>query len=145
MPLQDAVTRGAKFCMMYKRPGHRVIINADGDLIVRPSFIEASVQRRPGASSVSHHLLTTYVRSYLAVIRSQFSCKAIQGGREVPFAAAALSLNHSVWRRAAVEQRKSLQVCTWQNIACAVAGTAPRMPRSLACDCDSRSLHGRAC
>ena len=34
------MTRGAKFCKMYKRPGHRVIINADGDLIVRPTFIE---------------------------------------------------------------------------------------------------------
>ena len=152
---QDAVTRGAKFCKMYKRPGHRVIINADGDLIVRPTFIEvristpycrhqsrvifsvslnpvilltyrkamiqqtdasrstprhaegrspattplhldsqASVQRRPAGASVSHHLLTTYVRSYLAVIRSQFSCKGVQGGREVvaPFPAAALFL-----------------------------------------------------
>ena len=37
---QDAVTRGGKFWKLYKRPGHRVIINADGDLIVRPTFIE---------------------------------------------------------------------------------------------------------
>ncbi len=44
---------------------------------------QASVQRRPAGASVSHHLLTTYVRSYLAVIRSQFSCKGVQGGREV--------------------------------------------------------------
>jgi len=34
------VTRGGKFWKLYKRPGHRVIINADGDLIVRPTFIE---------------------------------------------------------------------------------------------------------
>ena len=80
---QDAVTRSGKFWKMYKRPGHRVIINADGDLIVRPTFIEASVQRRPGGASVSHHLLTTYVKSYMAVIRSQFNTKGIQGGREV--------------------------------------------------------------
>lgn len=33
---------------MYKRPGHRVIINSRGDLIVRPSYAEASVQRTPG-------------------------------------------------------------------------------------------------
>ena len=80
---QDAVTRGGKFWKLYKRPGHRVIINADGDLIVRPTFIEASVQRRPGGQSVAHHLLTTYLKSYIAVIKSQFSTKAFQGGREV--------------------------------------------------------------
>ena len=80
---QDAVTRGGKFWKLYKRPGHRVIINADGDLIVRPTFIEANVQRRPGASSVAHHLLTSYLKSYVAVIKSQFSTKAFQGGREV--------------------------------------------------------------
>jgi hypothetical protein len=60
--LQDVVTRGGKFWAMYKRPGHRVIINADGNLIVRPTFTEASIQRRPGGSSVSHHLLTMYLR-----------------------------------------------------------------------------------
>ena len=47
------------------------------------SLLQASVQRRPAGASVSHHLLTMYVRSYLAVIRSQFSCKGVQGGREV--------------------------------------------------------------
>ena len=77
------MTRGGKFWKLYKRPGHRVIINAGGDLIVRPTFIEASVQRQPAGASVSHHLLTTYVKSYMAVIRSQFSTKGIQGGREV--------------------------------------------------------------
>ena len=43
------------------------------------AVLQASVQRRPAGASVSHHLLTTYVRSYLAVIRSQFSCKGVQG------------------------------------------------------------------
>ena len=33
-----------KLIRMYKRPGHRVIINMDGDLIVRPTFAEASTQ-----------------------------------------------------------------------------------------------------
>ena len=40
MHAQDAVVRGGKLIRMYKRPGHRVIINADGDLIVRPMFVE---------------------------------------------------------------------------------------------------------
>lgn len=45
MLLQDAVARGGKFLTLYKRPGQRVIINRFGDLIVRPSFAEASYQR----------------------------------------------------------------------------------------------------
>ena len=44
---------------------------------------QASVQRRPGGQSVAHHLLTTYLKSYIAVIKTQFSTKAFQGGREV--------------------------------------------------------------
>ena len=43
--MQDAVARGGKFLMLYKRPGQRVIINTHGDLIVRPGFAEASFQR----------------------------------------------------------------------------------------------------
>ena len=83
MHAQDAVVRGGKLVRMYKRPGHRVIINTDGDLIVRPMFIEASIQRVPGGSSVSHHVLAAYQRSYVAVMKSQFCRKGVQGGREV--------------------------------------------------------------
>ncbi len=34
---------------------------------------------------MAHHLLTTYLKSYIAVIKTQFSTKAFQGGREVWF------------------------------------------------------------
>lgn len=46
--VQDVVARRGKLWILYKRAGHRVIINARGDLIVRPSFAEANVQRVPG-------------------------------------------------------------------------------------------------
>lgn len=75
--------RGGKFWKLYKRPGHRVIINSDGDLIVRPTFIEASIQRRSGGSSVAQHLLASYQKSYIAVIKAQFSSKGFLGGQEV--------------------------------------------------------------
>ena len=42
------MVRSGKFIILYKRPGHRVLINASGDLIVRPSYVEASVRQRPG-------------------------------------------------------------------------------------------------
>ena len=41
---QDVVPKAPKFFIMYKRAGYRVIINHNGDMIVRPSAIEASVQ-----------------------------------------------------------------------------------------------------
>lgn len=38
--LQDLIARQAKFLTWYKRPGQRVLINPQGDLLVRPSFVE---------------------------------------------------------------------------------------------------------
>jgi hypothetical protein len=37
--LQDTVPRSGKFFFMYKRPGQRVLINSDGDILVRFSPI----------------------------------------------------------------------------------------------------------
>ena len=45
---QDAVARAPKFLFLYKRTGHSVIINHDGDMLVRPSFIETSIHKAPG-------------------------------------------------------------------------------------------------
>ena len=42
--MQDVVPKAPKFFILYKRAGFRVIINHNGDMIVRPSAIEASVQ-----------------------------------------------------------------------------------------------------
>ena len=47
----DAVTRGGKFFVLYKRGGHRVLINKRGDLVVRPSFVEQYIQVRPFTAS----------------------------------------------------------------------------------------------
>lgn len=43
MLLQDIVPKAPKFFIMYKRAGYRVIINHSGDMIVRPSAVEASI------------------------------------------------------------------------------------------------------
>ncbi|DBA97087.1 TPA: hypothetical protein ACH3X1_014857 [Trebouxia sp. C0004] len=42
---QDVATRGGEFVFLYKRPGHRVIANNAGHMMVSPSSIEASVQQ----------------------------------------------------------------------------------------------------
>ncbi len=45
--VQDVVTRGSKFVFLYKQPGHRVIVNSVGHMMVSPSSIEASMQQSP--------------------------------------------------------------------------------------------------
>ena len=48
--LQDVVTREGKMLFMYKRPGQRVIVNAAGQMMVRPTHIEASAQKSVGGT-----------------------------------------------------------------------------------------------
>ncbi|KAK9818417.1 hypothetical protein WJX72_012370 [[Myrmecia] bisecta] len=78
---QDAVAHEGKFLVLYKRPGHRVIINQRGDLIVRPTLVEHSVRRVPGGSSINQHLLSSYRKSLLTVINAQFTQKGGHGGQ----------------------------------------------------------------
>ncbi|KXZ49520.1 hypothetical protein GPECTOR_21g746 [Gonium pectorale] len=78
----DMVPLTPKFVgwFVYKHPGHKVIVKRRGDIIVRPTFTENAVVRRPGSRSVRHHLLGSYLRSYMAVLRSQTRGKHIEGG-----------------------------------------------------------------
>lgn len=46
---QDLVPRGGKFLALYKRNGHRVIVNRSGDLIVRPTPFESSLAQASSA------------------------------------------------------------------------------------------------
>lgn len=53
--------------ILYKHVGKRVLINARGDLIVRPSYVEYALRRTPGGS-VKEHYLTSYQRAMVAVV-----------------------------------------------------------------------------
>ncbi|KAK9867024.1 hypothetical protein WJX84_001923 [Apatococcus fuscideae] len=79
---QDIVARRGKLWILYKRSGHRVIVNTRGDLIVRPSFAEANVQRIPGGGSIQQHYLASYQQALLAVCLAQFSAKRYQEGMQ---------------------------------------------------------------
>ncbi|KAK9802002.1 hypothetical protein WJX73_009255 [Symbiochloris irregularis] len=68
---QDLVARQGKFLAWYKRPGQRVLINPQGDLLVRPTFVELSIHNRPLSSSVSQHMLISYRTSLAAVVKAQ--------------------------------------------------------------------------
>ena len=81
--LQDIVARGGKLWFLYKRPGQRVIINALGDLIVRPSYIEVTMQQTPFASRLQHHFLAAYKNSLLSILAGQFGDKKLHGGVQV--------------------------------------------------------------
>ena len=41
------MARAPKFLCLYKKTGQRVIINHSGDMLVRPSFIETSLFKKP--------------------------------------------------------------------------------------------------
>ncbi|KAK9866093.1 hypothetical protein WJX84_001319 [Apatococcus fuscideae] len=79
---QDIVARGGKLWFLYKRPGQRTIINAAGDLIVRPSYTEVTMQQTPFASRLQHHFLTAYRRSLISVLTGQFGNKKLHGGEK---------------------------------------------------------------
>ena len=44
---RDPVPRAGKFWGLFKRPGHRVLINRRGELVVRPNALELQVPARP--------------------------------------------------------------------------------------------------
>ncbi|CAL8466199.1 g5735 [Coccomyxa elongata] len=82
---QDAVAKAPKFLVLYKRAGQRVVINANGDMLVRPSFIENSLNSLlswHGSNGVRDHLLGSYLRSLLAVVLAQFDGKGFPGGMD---------------------------------------------------------------
>ncbi|BDA51086.1 hypothetical protein COCOBI_17-3060 [Coccomyxa sp. Obi] len=86
---QDAVAKAPKFLVLYKRAGHRVVINANGDMAVRPSFIENSLNSLLSwhgihltGNGVSDHLLGSYLRSLLAIVLAQFDGKGFPGGMD---------------------------------------------------------------
>ncbi|KAI3433461.1 hypothetical protein D9Q98_003274 [Chlorella vulgaris] len=79
---EDVVVRGGKFVALYKRGGHRVLINKLGDLVVRPSYVETAIRKVPGAASLRDHLLTSYQVALSSVLGVQFSAKRFEKGRE---------------------------------------------------------------
>lgn len=70
---QDIFGRGFKFLWFYKRGGHRVILNKKGDLIVRPSPLEASLRLQPFSQFLKAHLLSSYLRSIAAAVMREYS------------------------------------------------------------------------
>lgn len=70
-----------KFYIMYKRCGKRVLINELGDIRVRPSPLELTIQG--GGYSIRQHYMASYLTSIWAVCVSQcIAHRAEPGGRE---------------------------------------------------------------
>ena len=77
-----------------------MIINKLGDLIVRPSPLEASLRVLPLQGSVNHHLLTSYLDSIVSVFVSQFSKQQRESGTMARIVEI-------------VRHDKPLKVCVW--------------------------------
>ena len=66
---------------MYKRAGHRVLINELGDIRIRPSALELTT--RGSGYSIRKHYMASYLKSLWSICVSQcMTHKAEPGGRE---------------------------------------------------------------
>ena len=69
--MQDAVPRSGKFWVLYKLGGHRVVINRMGDLVVRPSPLEASLRQNPAGISLCLKMSLLLINSWRQAWRGQ--------------------------------------------------------------------------
>ncbi|KAK9808451.1 hypothetical protein WJX73_006949 [Symbiochloris irregularis] len=76
---QDPIPKAGKFLILSKRPGHRVLINRRGEIVVRPNPLELQIQ---SGQNVSHHWLLSYGAAMTAVCLAQYSTTGIEGGIE---------------------------------------------------------------
>lgn len=74
---QDPVVRFPKG--KYKRVGCRVVVNRSGDLIVRPTYLEVHLLNGNGV--LRDHFIEGYRKSFMFIIKSQFTKKAMAGGK----------------------------------------------------------------
>ncbi|KAK9801989.1 hypothetical protein WJX73_007271 [Symbiochloris irregularis] len=86
---RDPVPRAGKFVCLFKRPGHRVLINLKGELVVRPNALELQLQR---STRLDHHTTFAYRAALLSICLAQFSSCGLPGG-----AAGILGLSKSAY------------------------------------------------
>lgn len=80
----DPVPRMAKFWMLYKRSGRRVVVNSRGDIIISPMFLEFKLSSAfMGKVKLAHHRLSSYRKSLRHVAAAQFhKHKSLPGGHD---------------------------------------------------------------
>lgn len=77
----DAVPASMKFYILYKRAGQRALINECGDLRIRPSAVELTIQG--SGYSIKKHFMASYLKSLWSICESQLKAhKAEPGGRQ---------------------------------------------------------------
>ncbi|KAK9843872.1 hypothetical protein WJX84_004447 [Apatococcus fuscideae] len=81
---KDPVTHWAKFAGAYKRCGQRVLISANGDMIVRPSYLElrAHFNTAQLRTRVKDHYLASYRQVFLNILRTQLGRRGMDHGVE---------------------------------------------------------------
>ncbi len=66
-----------QFFALYKRDGHRVLINKLGDLVVRPSYVETAIRKVPGGEHVCE-------RQRRQLRQGGFRCEAARSNAAAP-------------------------------------------------------------
>ena len=77
--VQDAVPRSGRFFGLFKRAGHRVVVNARGDLLVRPTPLDASMLQTPagGSNYLTYYCCGVVISQIHAMLAH--SCVCMQG------------------------------------------------------------------
>eukprot|EP00891_Asterochloris_glomerata_P003520 jgi/Astpho2/3520/Aster-06433 len=79
---KDPVPHMGKFWKAYKRPGQRVLIDAQGDMIVRPSALDMRLGALKGCGSAKQHYLAAYRSSMVVVVKTQLTHSKFDDGLE---------------------------------------------------------------
>ncbi|KAA6420730.1 MAG: hypothetical protein FRX49_09307 [Trebouxia sp. A1-2] len=77
---RDPVPQMAKFWFLYARPGNKVLLYKDGDMIVCPTPLDVRLQSYRRGGRVSRHKLTSYRASLVEVIRAQVKSQRLEPG-----------------------------------------------------------------
>ena len=100
---------------------------------VRPSYVESSVQKRT-TSSVAHHLLASYQRAHIAIIKAQFTTKRLANGMSVRPAVTAGYM-------CCAPGRQSAKLCIGNSGCCEPLGTLHAARPGNCSECRPCSQH----
>ncbi|KAK9823875.1 hypothetical protein WJX72_006114 [[Myrmecia] bisecta] len=142
---RDAVARMGKFACLYKRPGHRVVINKQGDMLVRPSAIEQRIELLEGRSRLGDHYLEAYRAAFAKVIKLQFGEKALPGGSQGVLSLASSAVLQNVLRMADEQVADLVTLDAEEEMSAAVVellhrSPAPGAPRMNSISCSIPEL-----
>ncbi|DBA98706.1 TPA: hypothetical protein ACH3X1_014479 [Trebouxia sp. C0004] len=77
---RDPVPQMAKFWFLYARPGQRVLLYEDGDMVISPTPLDIRLQNYRRRGKLKQHKLTSYRAALVAVLKAQIKNERLEPG-----------------------------------------------------------------